>query len=163
MSPAHTPLGTTEFTTPDDTSIVITRAFEAPRDLVWRLWNDPALIPEFWGPAKHRNEVMEYDLRPGGRWRIVSYLAEGGQVDFHGEFLRVEPPELVEWTFGFDDVPPGPETMTFTEQDGITTARAVSTFPTKELRDMVLQSGMQDGATEMHDRFAALLARHLAS
>jgi uncharacterized protein YndB with AHSA1/START domain len=160
MTPAPTTLGRTEFTTPDDTSIVITRSFDAPRELVWRLWHDPELIPEFWGPAKHRNEVKEWDLRPGGAWRILSHLAEGGTVDFHGEFVRVEAPELVEWTFGFDDVPPGPETLTFTEVDGITTATSVSTFPTKEIRDAVLDSGMQSGATEMHDRFDALLERH---
>lgn len=158
-----TTLGHSEFATPDDTSIVITRSFEAPRELVWKLWNDPVLIPRFWGPRGHVTEVLEYDLRPGGAWRIVSTLPDGARVDFHGEFVRVERPSLIEWTFGFGDVPPGPETLCLTEQDGITTMRSVSTFPSKEVRDVVLGSGMQSGATEMHDRFDELLARTAAT
>ena len=91
----------------------------------------------------------------------VRHTGAGGLVvDFHGEFLRVEEPSLIEWTFGFDDVPPGPETMHLIETDGgMTLMRSVSTFPSKEVRDAVLGSGMQDGASTMHDRFDELLAR----
>ncbi len=156
-------LGRTVTTTPDDTSIVMTRSFEAPRELVFDMWTDRELVAEFWGPAKHRNEVLEWDLRPGGAWRVLTHVADGGTVDFHGEFLRVERPSLIEWTFGFDDTPPGPETLFLDEEDGITTMRTLSCYPSREIRDLVLGSGMETGAAEMHDRFAALLARRLAS
>ena len=163
QAPATPPsLGTTVVSTPDDTSIVITRSFKAPRDLIFDLWNDPELIPEFWGPSTHSNVVEEWDLRPGGAWRIVSTLANGTAIDFHGEFIRVERPSLVEWPFGFNDIPPTPETLFIDEVDGITTMRSLTILPTREIRDMVLGTGMEAGAAESHDRFEVVLARHLA-
>lgn len=156
-------VGRTVTSLPDDRTIVMTRSFEAPRELVWDLWTDPDLIPDFWGPAEHDNTVQEWDLQVGGKWRIISKFDEGGMVDFHGEFLQIERPSLIEWTFGFDDTPPGPETLYLDEVDGVTTMRSVTVFPNKEIRDMVIGTGMEKGASEMHDRFAKLVAERLAS
>lgn len=151
-------LGRTTMSTPSETTIVLTRSFRAPRERVFDLWTDPKLIPEFWGPAEHSNVVAEWDFVEGGAWRIISTLAQGGAVDFHGDFIRIERPSLIEWTFGFDDTPGGPEVLFLDEVDGITTMRSVAIFPSQEVRDMVLGTGMESGAAEMHDRFEALLA-----
>jgi uncharacterized protein YndB with AHSA1/START domain len=149
--------GRTVVTTPDDTSIVMTRSFEAPRELVFELWTDPDVVPSFWGPAAYTSEVVDWKLRAGGAWRIITTTDSGQKVDFHGTFVRVEQPALIEWTFGFDDVPPSPETLFIDEADGVTTLRSVSVYPDREIRDMVLGTGMEAGAAEMHDRFATVL------
>lgn len=150
-------LGHTTLTTPDDTSIVMTRSFEALRERVFDLWTDPTHIPQFWGPARNTVEIMGWDFRPNGEWSVVSTLADGGSVRFHGIFTRIERPHLVEWTFGFNDTPPSPEALFLDERDGITTMRSLQVFPTRDIRDMVLGTGMETGAAEMHDRFAQLL------
>lgn len=154
-------VGRTVTTTPDDTSIVMTRSFMAPRALVFDLWTDPKLIPDFWGPAIHVNEVKVWDFRVGGKWQIMTATPDGGTVDFHGEFVWIERPAIIEWTFGFDSVPPGPETLFIDEVEGVTTMRSVSTMPSREVRDMVLQGGMEAGAAEMHDCFEAILTQRL--
>jgi uncharacterized protein YndB with AHSA1/START domain len=166
MNTAHHPatapsIGATTTTVTDAHELILTRSFEAPLELVWDIWTDPNLIPNFWGPREHSNELLEWNLEPGGTWRIVTTLASGGTVDFHGEFLRIERPSLLEWTFGFDETPPLPETLYLDEQNGVTTMRSVSAYPTREILDMVLASGMEKGAAEMHDRFAELLAARL--
>lgn len=154
--------GETTLTTPTDTTLVMERHFDAPRELVWRLWNDPALIPNFWGPRDTTARVEEYALEPGGSWRIVNIMGDGREIAFLGEFHWIEQPRLISWTFGFEGMPgePGVEELHLIEQDGGTLMRTVSYFPTLEVRDSVLGSGMVKGASEMHDRFAELLDGH---
>jgi uncharacterized protein YndB with AHSA1/START domain len=154
------PHNATVVTTPSDLEIGVTRTFEAPRELVWRLWNDPERIPEFWGPRGTTARVEEYDLRPGGRWRIVNIMADGSEIGFGGEFREVDAPERIVRTFAWDGAPGEVlETLRLDEHDGRTTISSISLFETKEQRDGMLASGMEKGATETHDRFDELLSR----
>src|SRR2546425_11305832 len=71
--------------------LVTTHTFDAPRELVWKTWTDPKLIPKWWGPSQYSTTVDKMDVRPGGRWRFVQRDAEGNEFGFHGECREVEP------------------------------------------------------------------------
>jgi uncharacterized protein YndB with AHSA1/START domain len=138
------------------------RTFDAPRNLVWRAFTDPELIPRWWGRHGTTTTVVEMDVRPGGRWRFVNSAADRDDVVFFGEYLAVDPPSEYRWTFMFevDGAEPqgGPETYRFVEADGRTTVIAIGHIGSAELIDGALATGMVAGAIETWDRLETLLA-----
>jgi len=140
-------------TTPDR-EIVMTRVFDAPRELVFDAHSSCEHLSHWWGPRKYEVTSCEVDFRPGGRWRIVHRGPDGDEIAFFGEYREIVRPERIVWTFGFEGMPgePGPETMTLEEHDGKTTLTASAVFNTVEERDGVLESGMESGAAETYDR-----------
>lgn len=141
-------------TTPSDREIVMTRVFDAPRDLVFEAHSSCEHLSNWWGPRKYDVASCEVDFRPGGAWRIVHRGPDGDEIAFYGEYREIVRPERIVWTFGFEGMPgePGPETMTFEEHDGRTTVTTVSEFPSVEARDATLESGMVAGAVETYER-----------
>lgn len=160
----HTP-GKLVVTLPSDREIRMERWFDAPRDLVFRLWTDGNRIPEFWGPRGHTTTVDVWDFREGGKWRLVSRDAEGNEHPFRGEFREISAPEVVEWTFEYEPFAGhiSIDRLTMEDHDGRTRMISVSTFQTVEGRDAMVDSGMETGAGEMYERFEELLVRELAS
>ncbi len=142
--------------------VVINMAFDAPRDLVYRLYTDPGLVSQWWGPRSQITTVDQMDVSQGGTWRFVSRDAEGNEFGFHGVFHEVRPPERIVDTFEFEGMPGHVllETVTFDERDGRTYVRNESVFQTVEDRDGMLNSGMVEGTRESVERFAELLAKH---
>jgi uncharacterized protein YndB with AHSA1/START domain len=96
----------------------------------------------------------EYDFRPGGKWRIAHRGPEGDEHGFRGEFREIVPPEKIVWTFEYEGAPGqiAVETMTLDEVDGKTMLTTISEAGSREARDAVLQSGMEEGAAETWDR-----------
>jgi len=144
---------------------VMERIFDAPRDLVWKVVNDPASISRWWGTRNSTATVVEMDVRPGGKWRWIAHTPEGHDAPFCGEYLEVVPPERFVRTEMFD-VPPYNE-----DPDGAaivtTTLEALgdrtryverSRFPSAEVLDGVLATGMIRGALESWDRLAEEIA-----
>jgi uncharacterized protein YndB with AHSA1/START domain len=156
--------GSTNTTTiySDGTDLTFERTFDAPRELVWKAFTDPNLIPRWWGPHGTTTTVAEMDVRPGGSWRYISRAADRDEVSFYGEYLEVDPPKGFKWTFMFDveGVGPmgGPETFTLEEVDGRTKVTSVGHMGSVEALEGALASGMVGGAVETWDRLAALLA-----
>lgn len=151
---------TTTFTLPSDREIAMERVFDAPRELVFKAHTEPRLIPRWWGPGRLTTTVDKMDVRPGGRWRFVQRDANGNEYAFNGEYREILAPERVVYTFEFEGMPGHVlvETVTFEERDGKTKLTATDLFATPQDRDGMLESGMEAGATESHDRLAALLA-----
>jgi uncharacterized protein YndB with AHSA1/START domain len=141
---------------------VMERTFDAPRELVWRAFTDPTLVPRWWGPHGTTTTVVEMDVRPGGHWRYVSAAPDREDVTFYGEYLEVTPPERFRWTFLFDvaGVGPmgGPETHAFEDLGGRTRIVSTGHMGSEEAIDGALASGMVKGAIETWDRLEALLA-----
>jgi len=137
-------------TLPTDEQILITREFDAPKHLVYKAWTTPELVSRWWTGQRGRMTVAEIDLRVGGAWRYAM-VAEGGfEVAFHGEYLEILPTERIVMTDVYEAMP-GPGalvTVTFTEHDGRTTVSLLMTLPSEEVRDTVLQSGMEAGVQE---------------
>jgi uncharacterized protein YndB with AHSA1/START domain len=146
---------------PGKNTFVMTRVFDAPRELAFRAFIDPARIPEWWGPRSHTTTVDKMDVRPGGEWRFVSRDAEGNEFAFHGVYREIVPPERLSYTFEFEGTPGyvSLETVTLEERDGKTKLTNTVAFHTPEDRDGMLASGMESGATDTMDRFEELLGR----
>jgi len=141
-------------TTPSDREIVMTRVFDAPRDLVFEAHSSCEHMSNWWGPRRNEFVSCEIDFRPGGAWRIVLRGPDGEIPGFRGEYLEIVRPERIVWTFEWEGMPGqvGPETMTFEEHGGKTTLTTTSVCNTVEERDGVLESGMVSGAAETYDR-----------
>ncbi len=139
--------------------IVLTREFDAPRELVFKVYTDPRAIPHWWGPRSLSTTVDQMDVRPGGPWRFVQRDAGGNEYAFHGVYHEIVPPERLVQTFEFEGMPGhvALETVTFEDLGGRTRLTTTSVFQTVEDRDGMVASGMSRGAIESMDRFEALL------
>jgi uncharacterized protein YndB with AHSA1/START domain len=148
--------GTAKVTLPTDEQILITREFNAPKHLVYKAWTTPELVERWWAGHRGKTTLVELDLRVGGRWRYVLVANSGGQeVGFHGEYREIVPNERLQWTEIYEGIPGGSDpaivTATFTEQDGRTRLELLTEVGSKEIRDMIVDSGMEVGAQEQMD------------
>jgi uncharacterized protein YndB with AHSA1/START domain len=146
---------------PKTQDIVVTREFDAPRDLVFKVLTDPTLIPRWWGPRQYTTRVDKMDVRPGGQWRFVHQETDGSGTEhaFHGVYHAVVPPERIVQTFEWEGFPGhvAMETMTLEEVGGKTRMTVTSVFQTVADRDGMWATGMQSGARDTHDRLEELL------
>ena len=151
---------TLTLTLPSDREIVMTRLFDAPRELVFKAYTDPAMIPRWWGQRSATTVVDKMDLRPGGAWRFVQRGPDGSEFAFNGEYREIVPPERLVYTFEFEGMPGHIllETLTFEDQDGKTKLTDHALFDSVDDRDGMLNSGMEAGAAESLDRLEELLA-----
>ncbi len=145
-----------------DREIVMTRDFNAPRDLVFDAWTKPDLIERWFGRREGWTTKAEVDLRPGGIYRFRLRDAGGREIVLRGEYREIVRPERyvsLEAFEGFSEVGWRPQdatesTTVFTERGGITTWTSTSRYPSKAVRDAVLSDpNMQTG---MNEGFAAL-------
>lgn len=146
-------------TTPSDREAVITRVFDAPRRLVWAAWTDPEHLPHWMvGPEGWTMPVCEIDLRPGGTWHFVWRRSDGTEMEMHGDYRDITPPErLVSTESWGGDWPETLNTLVLTEDDGRTTMTLTILYPSKEARDAALETGMKEGMSQSFDRLAAHL------
>jgi len=147
---------------PGKQEMVITREFDAPRELVFRAIMDPKLVSQWWGPRYLSTIVDKMDVRPGGQWRFINRDVEGNEYAFHGVYHEVLAPERVIDTFEFEGLPETGhvtlETMKLEELPGGRTRLITqSVFQSLADRDGVLQSGMESGANDTYDRLSELL------
>jgi uncharacterized protein YndB with AHSA1/START domain len=146
---------TFQVTTPSDREIRMTRLFDAPRHLVFEAMSKPEHIQRWWGRLGdgYSVPVCEVDLRVGGKWRFVNRHPHG-EATFYGEYREIAPPERVVFTEIYEPFPDAESVVTavFTEENGKTRLTATVRYPSVEVRDMVLQTGMADGAAISYDR-----------
>ncbi len=147
-------------TTPSDEEIRMTRLFDAPPDLVFEVMTRPEHIREWWGRLGdgYSVPVCDVDLRVGGRWKFVNRHPQG-EATFYGEYLEVAPPHRVVFTEIFADFPDSPSTVTseLVAEGDKTRLIATVRYPSKLVRDMVMQSGMAHGAGLSYDRLDDLV------
>ncbi len=150
--------GTLQVTTPSDREIVLTRVFNAPRHLVFEAFSKPELLKRWFGPRGWSLSECEVDFRVGGSFRFVMRGPSGEEMGMRGRYLEITPPEGSVHMESFDDFPGESHvTSVFVENDGKTTMTATVLYPSKEVRDAVIQSGMEHGAAETYDRLAEML------
>ena len=141
---------------PGDTQILITREFDAPRELVWKTWTTPELVRRWWHANRGEMTVCEIDLRVGGTWRYAMNAEGFGEVGFHGEYREIRPFERLVSTEVYEGIPDAEEhaavdILTLTELDGRTTLTILVEHSTKEGRDAHINSGMEDGMQDAMD------------
>jgi uncharacterized protein YndB with AHSA1/START domain len=147
---------TTEFTTPSERELALTRVFDAPRRVVWEAFTSPDHLPHWMvGPGGSSMVVCEVDLRPGGSWRFAWRGSDGTEMEMHGEYRDVAPPErFVSTEVWGGDWPETLNTLLLSEENGRTTSTLTLLYPSHEARDAALHSGMKEGAAASYDRLA---------
>ena len=148
-----------QVTLPTDKQILITREFDAPRDLLFKAYTTPELVRRWWHARRGEVTTAEIDLRVGGKWRYVMVTPDGSEVGFHGEYQEIVPNERLVSTEVYEGMPQAgdaPEqgtvnTATFADADGRTTLSILVEAPSQEIRDAIIQSGMEDGLQDALD------------
>ena len=156
---AATSSGTATVTLPTDEQILITREFDAPKDLVYKAWTTPELVKRWWNAKRGEVTISEIDLRVGGKWRYVMVADDGFEVGFHGEYREIVPNERIVSTEVYEGLPEGVSeeegstvnTATFTEENGRTTLTLLVQAANKASRDAIIDSGMEAGLQDALD------------
>jgi uncharacterized protein YndB with AHSA1/START domain len=149
-------------TLPADDQILIEREFAAPRHLVYKAWTTPELVKRWWSSDHGDTTIADIDLRVGGRWRYVMVTKDGREVAFHGEFREIVPNERIVSTEVYEGATEGVDadaadeqavvnSITFTEADGVTTLTVLVQCPSNEIRDVIINSGMESGMQKAYD------------
>lgn len=151
----------------DQREFSLTRTFDAPRSLVYKLFTDPEYVSQWWGIEGSTCAVCELDVRPGGAWRIDMRAPDGTVYPNGGVYVDVVENERIVSTDVPDPAspawvgdPPGDavHTIDFAEHDGKTTVTFNARFSTVADRDRLLKSGMRDGIGQSFDRLGRLIA-----
>lgn len=154
-------------TTQGDNEIVVTREFDAPRDLLWDCWTIPALIRRWLsGPTEWTMMTCEFDARVGGKWRFVSVGPNGMEMAHGGTIVELVRPERLVSTETYDVDWTGGETINtniFTELAG---GRSMSTltvrYPSREARDGARATPMAEGMEMGFQKLDQLLLERLS-
>lgn len=152
--------GTFEATTPSEREIALTRLFDAPRHLVFEGLTRPEHVRRWWGILDDRYSVQtcDIDLRPGGGWRFVGRGPQG-ECAVRGVYREIAAPDRLVCTEIYEPFPDADSVVTtvLTEDRGRTRLTITSLYPTKDVRDMVLGTGMERGAAISYDRLEELV------
>ena len=148
--------GSFKVLTPSDREITLTRLFDAPPQLLFDAMTKPEHVTRWWGQLGDGYPFLkcEIDLRPGGAWHWVTRTPDGGECGFHGVYQEVVAPEHLVYTEIFDPFPDGVSTVTQTikREGGKSRLTVTALYPSKDVRDMVLKTGMEHGAALSYDR-----------
>jgi len=135
--------------------MILTRVFDAPRELMWKLWTEPEHIRKWWGPKGYTLPGCEMDFRPGGAYRFVMRGPDGEDNPFHGVYREIVRNERIVFTAILDNLP-GHElvtTVTFADEGGKTKLTVRQTTPPG-----VPGLGQNQGWSETLERLADLIA-----
>jgi len=153
-------------TLPSDSEILIRREFDAPKSLVYRAWTTPDLIKRWWAGDRGTMTLVEVDLRVGGKWRYVMMANQGFELAFHGQYREIVREERIVTNAVFempgaqaipDDQAPVNNTS-FVETDGRTVLTILTQTGSKDMRDGIIASGMEDGMQEQMEHIDNLIA-----
>jgi uncharacterized protein YndB with AHSA1/START domain len=147
---------------PGQQEIFVTREFDAPRELVFMAYTDPALYIQWLGPRGFTMELETFEPRSGGRWRYVHTDPQGNRFGFHGVNHEVAAPERIIGTFEYEGLPDKGHVMLETVKfealpGGRTKVTTQSVFQSVADRDTMIQSGMEHGVTDSHERLDEIL------
>ena len=144
-----------------DHEIRMTRLFDAPRLLVFEAMTKPEHVTQWWGRLGegYSVPVCEIDLRPGGAWRFVNRHPRG-EAAFHGEYREITPPSRLVFTEIYEEFPDTVSVVTsdFTDEGGKTRLTVTVQYPSRDVRDALVASGMAKGAGISYDRLEDLVA-----
>jgi uncharacterized protein YndB with AHSA1/START domain len=159
-----------------DRDFVITRIFNAPREMVFKAWTDPGQMSQWWGPHHFTNPVCQLDVRPGGAWRIIMRGPDGADHPAKGVYREIDPPRRIVMTIDHSDLPdpwhdrvnpkrdkskPTLEavtTVTFDDEGGKTRLTISLRFESPAIRDSLLKLGMNEGWSQSLQRLTTLLS-----
>ena len=144
--------------TVSDRDLVITRIFDAPRDLVWKAWTEPERITQWLAPKGFTIPMAEGELRAGGRWRQAMVTPDGQELRLGGVYREITPPERLVFTHAWDDEHgnPGHETTVTVELIDLG-SRTEMRFRQGEFKSIESREGHEGGWSECFDRLEEIL------
>ena len=156
----------TQLTLPSDQEIRITRTFDGPRDLVWKMWTTAEHLRNWWGPEGWTLPVCEMDFRPGGSWFYCMEGPDAMQSCGKATYLEIEVPQRLIYEDIFTDaegnmipgMPVAQIVLEFVRTGDKTTLISTSRYPTKEDRDTVIDMGVETGIDQTMNRLDEYLA-----
>ena len=145
-------------TSTTDREITATRIFDAPRELVFRMWTEPEHVAKWWGPNGFTTTVHKMEVRPGGAWELTLHGPDGTDYPNRIVYREVVPPERL--AYSHISGPPFEFTATFEDLGGGRTQVFVRMlFESAELRDNVIKTfGAAEGLNQTLDRLGERLA-----
>jgi uncharacterized protein YndB with AHSA1/START domain len=152
--------GTATATGTDDREIVLTRVFDAPRELVFQAYTQPEHLARWYGPDGFTITTYEHDCRTGGRWRFMMHGPDGRDWPNRMDFREVVRPERLVFDHGSDqDDDPHRffVTITFDDEGGKTRLTSRMLFRTRE----EVEAKMKFGAVELGQQTLGRLAEYL--
>ena len=158
-------MATGSITPKEGYELVLTRVFDALRELVFKAWTDPKIVAQWWGPHRFTNPVCELDARPGGAMRIHMRGPDGTVYPMTGNYQEIVEPERIVFTSAALDAAGNPmfemlTTVTFAEQ-GRKTKQILRTRVIKSTAEAARYlAGMEVGWTQSLERLTAYLAEH---
>ena len=149
---------------PGKQEIFVTREFDAPRELVFKAYTDPNLYVQWLGPRGFTMKLETFEPKNGGRWRYIHTDKDGNEYGFHGVNHEVLAPERIIDTFEYEGLPEtghvSLETVRFEVlPGGRTRVIAQNVFQSVADRDGMIQSGMEHGVVDSHERLDELLGK----
>ncbi|MBM9575860.1 SRPBCC family protein [Leptospira sp. 201903070] len=146
-----------------DREITASRVFDAPRELVWKVWTDPNHIGKWWGPNGFTNTIETMEVKPGGIWKLIMHGPDGTDYPNRIVYIEVVKPERLVYKHGSDlEDHPGDfhVTVTFEEENGKTRLTMLSLFQTAAARDEVVEKyGAIEGMNQTLDRLRNYLTK----
>jgi len=151
--------GKTVYTKPSDTELVATRVFDAPSHMVFDAHTKAEHLKKWMqGPEGWTMANCEIDLRPGGKWRVVWQDSGEKQFEVSGQYREVDRPDrFVQTERSAPDFPETVHIYEFIEKDGKTTMKWTVQFPSKEIRDNEIATGMTTGMEASYDNLDTVL------
>ena len=143
---------------PNQPLVAIMREFEAPLDLVVRAHLDPDLMAQWWGPRDVEIIVDRFEVRDGGRWRVIHRDAHG-EFAFFGVFHGTPSADGIVQTFQYEGAPPCLQVLRFEEREGRTIVSTTAAYLSVEARDAMVEAGMETGVREGYAKLEELLGR----
>jgi uncharacterized protein YndB with AHSA1/START domain len=145
-----------------DREIAAVRVFDAPRELVFRMWTDPEHVGRWWGPRGFTTTTHAMDVRPGGEWRFVMHGPDGTDYPNRVVYTEVVPPERLAYRHS-GDTPTDPVkfdvTVTFADEGGKTRLSMRMLFPTAGERNAAAEKyGAVEGLNQTLGRLEEILA-----
>jgi uncharacterized protein YndB with AHSA1/START domain len=144
----------------EDRDIVITRVFDAPRELVFKAWTDPKHLMRWWGPKGFTNTIQEVEVKPGGVWRFVMHGPDGMNYKNEIHFLEIEAPALLVYAHGGNGDEQHQVIVDFAQQEEKTKLTMRMRFNSVAERNRVVKEyGAVEGAKSTLDRLEEELAQ----
>jgi len=155
----------TKLTLPSDLEIVVSRTFDAPRKLVWKVWTQAEHLRQWWGPKGWTLPVCEVDFRPGGTWFYCMQGPDDTQACGKAYYNEIDEPDRFAYKDTFadsdgnplEDMPAAQVAVEFIDEEGRTIVKSTSLYATKEDRDKVIEMGVEAGIGQTLDRLEKYL------
>jgi len=142
------------------------RVFDAPREIVFKAWTDPAHFAKWWGPKGFTNPVCKLDLKVNGPIEVVMRGPNGLEYPMGGHFVEINPPERLVFIASAMQDEHGEchhethNTVTFVNEKGKTKMTLVAKVTKSTMKAAGALAGMEVGWTQSLERLSALVSKH---